>query len=724
MTTNKIYPAIVLFYSLAFLIYFPALGGNFIWDDDLHLTENKQLESVEGLKNIWLKPGATVQYYPLVFTSFWLEKRLWGDNPTGYHVINLLLHTSSALLLWRLLILLSVPGASLAALIFLIHPVNVESVAWITERKNVLSGLFYLASLTFYLRFLQIENLPSSLKKKVPKNNSRLFYILSITSFLMALLSKTATCTLPAVSLLIIWWKKDSIKLKDVLLVTPFLLLALIMARITFVVEKNFTGAQGTNWEFTFWERFIIAGKTLWFYLYKLVLPLNLTFIYPRWMVDSSAGAPYLIPLAFLALIIGLWLFRNTVGKASLVAILFFAGTLFPVLGFFNFYYMRYSFAADHFQYLAGIGPIALFSASLTVFANSASRFSGSVKVPPYFLPAFSASILLVLGLLTWKQTHIYQNMEVLWRDTLSKNPDSALAHNNLGTEMHRQGKPQEAIDQWQKVVVLDPNFSEALYNLGKAHHIKGDLSLAVSELRRSLELNPADYLTYGGLAAALADQGNLEEALHFSRIGISINPDDIEGVVTLGNILEELGRLNEAQAYYRQVLELDSNSYGNYLNLANVLYRIGNMEEAVPHFRKAIALNPELLEAHYNLGNILGQQGHLEEAQKAFEQAISLDEKLPLPHYGLGIILQRSGQYSKAIAAFEQALSLNPKLERAHYFLGEVYDEMGQGQKAILNIRSEEKLSRQNQNQALQDKARIKLNVLSEKYPTAPTQD
>ena len=716
--TLKIYPAVLLVFSLTFLIYFPAIEGEFIWDDDLHLTENQYLEIEEGLKIIWLNPGATVQYYPLVFTSFWLENRLWGDNPTGYHVINLLLHTSSALLLWRLLILLSVPGAGLTALIFLIHPVNVESVAWITERKNTLSGLFYLASLSFYLRFLQLEHLPSSQKKKIQKKNNGLFYILSITSFLMALLSKTATCTLPAVILLIIWWKKDSIKLKDVLWVTPFLLLTLIMARITFVIEKSFAGAQGTSWEFSFWERFIIAGKTLWFYLYKLVFPLNLTFIYPKWLVESSTVTPFLIPLAFVAMITGLWLLRNTVGKAPLVAILFFAGTLFPVLGFFNFYYMRYSFAADHFQYLACIGPIALFSASLTVFTTSASGSSGWVKVPPYFLPAFSASLLLVLGLLTWKQTHIYKNIEVLWQDTLSKNPDSALAHNNLGTEMERQGKHQEAIDQWKKVVVLNPNFPEAHYNLGKAYHIvKGELSLAVSELRRSLELNPAYYQTYESLAAALAEQGNLEEALHFARKGFNMKPDYIQGVVTLGNILEELEELNEAQTYYRRVLELDSNSYENYLNLANVLYRIGNLEEAVPHFRKALALNPRLVEAHNNLGNALGQQGQLKEAQEAFEQAISLDEKLPLPHYGLGIIFKLSRQYLKAIAAFKQALSLNPKLEQAHYFLGEVYDEMGHGQKANLNIRSAEKLAGQNKNRALQNKALMKLNMLNEKY-------
>jgi protein O-mannosyl-transferase len=724
MKTLKIYPAIFLFFSLAFLIYFPAIQGDFIWDDDLHLTENKQLESEEGLKNIWFKPGATFQYFPLTFTSFWLERRLWGDNPTGYHVINLLLHTSSALLLWRILILLSVPGAGLAALIFLMHPVNVESVAWITERKNTLSGLFYMGSLTFYLRFLQLESPPLISKKKASQKINGLFYVFSIISFLLAILSKAATCTLPAVILLIIWWKKDSIKLKDILWVTPFLLLALLMARLIIIVEKISAGAKGIEWDLSFWERFIIAGKSLWFYLYSLIYPLNIAFAYPKWSVDSAVVGHYLPSLAFLALIAGLGLFRNKVGKAPLVAILFFAGTLFPALGFFNIYYMRYSFASDHFQYLACIGPIALFSTFLTILATSVSRSSSAVKVPPYFLPVFSASLLLVLGLLTWKQTHIYKNNEILWRDTLSKNPDSGRAHHNLGLELENQGKLQQAFEHWKKAVALNPNFTEVHYNLGRAYHQNGELPLAVSEFKRSLELDPAFYPNFNTLARVLAEQGNLKAALNYAQKGVRMKPNYSPGVITFGNILEESGKLREAEAVYRKVLELDSNFFESYLNLANILYRLGNLTEAAIHYRKTIALNPDSVEAQYNLGNIFGRQGQLEEAEKAFKKAIILDGKLPLAHYGLGIIYQRFGQYSKAIEAFKQALSLNPKLEQAHYFLAEIYDEMGQGQKAISHIRLAEKVSGQNRNRVLQNKARTKLNALSEKYSIAPTQD
>jgi protein O-mannosyl-transferase len=684
MKTLKIYPAIFLFFSLTFLIYFPAIEGDFIWDDDAYVSENEQLKNKDGFQNIWLKPGATPQYYPLVFTSFWLEYRLWGENTTGYHIVNMLLHASSALLLWRLFILLSVPGAGLASLIFLMHPVNVESVAWITERKNVLSGLFYLASLSFYLKFLQIEVSPS--KKEIPKNKNEFFYALSILLFLLAMFSKTVTVTLPAVILLIIWWKKDSIKLNDILRVTPFLLLGFILARLTLVTEKVVVGTQGAEWDFSFAERFIIAGKALWFYLYKLVLPLNLAFSYPKWSIDSSVVSNYLPSLAFLSLIIGLWFLRNKLGKTPLVAILFFAGTLFPALGFFDVYPMRYSFAADHFQYLACIGPIALFASSLTTLAEP-DRFKS------YFLPAFSITLLFVLGLLTWQQTHIYENKEVLWRDTLSKNPGSWMAYSNLGKELEKQEKQEQAFELYRKAVALNPNSSEVQYNLGGAYHKKGDLDLAISAYKRSLELNPAYYSTYKNLASVLAEQGKLEEALLYARKCLSLKADHIPGMVTLGNILEEMGLLNEALAYYKQALELDANFFENHLNLANVLYGIGNIAEALPHFKKAIALNPESVEAHYNLGNIYGQQGHLEKAQKSFEKAISLDGKLPLPYYGLGIIHQSTGGNSKAITAFKKALSLDPKLKQAHYFLAKIYEGMGEEQKANIHIRSAEKI-------------------------------
>ena len=695
MTTFKNFSALVLFSSIVFLIYSPAINGDFVWDDNAHLTENKQLESVEGLKNIWLKPGATFQYFPLTFTSFWIEKRLWSDNPMGYHITNLLLHTSSALLLWRLLSMLAIPGAFLAALIFLIHPVNVESVAWIAERKNTLSGLFYFGSLIFYLRFLKLENPLALKKKKVLQTSNGIFYILSIISFLLAISSKAATCTLPAVILLIIWWKKNSIKLKDLILVAPFLLFTLIIARITIITEQSTAGARGIDWDLSFLERFIIAGKSLWFYLYSLIYPLNIAFSYPKWSVDSTVVSNYFPSLTFLFLIFVLWFFRSNLGKGPLVAILFFSGTLFPALGFFNIYYMRYSFVTDHFQYLACIGPIALFSVLFTVFTTSTSKSFDSVKILRYFPPTCTVLVLLLLCIVTWKQAHIFKSNEALWRDTIKKDPSSGRARVGLGREMRKQGKHEEALEHFRKAVVLQPNLHEAHYKLAQEYHYKGELSLATSELKRSLEIEPTYYFAIDGLARALAEQGNLVKALQLSRQCASLKPSFVPGIVTLATILEKMGNLQEAQAYYERLIKLDSNSYKNYLNLGNFLYRTGNIEEAILNFKKAILLNSSSTEALYNLGNALGQQKKYLEAKGYYEQAINLDEKLSLPYYGLGLVHHYTGQNLKAVAAFKKALSLKPDLVRAHYFLGKIYGEMKQDQKALFHNRLAEKLSR-----------------------------
>jgi tetratricopeptide (TPR) repeat protein len=702
MTTFKNFSALLLFLSMVFLIYSPAINGDFVWDDDLHLTDNKQLESVEGLKNIWLKLGATVQYYPLTFTSFWFEKRLWGNNPTGYHIINLLLHASSAIILWRILIMLAIPGAFLAALIFLVHPVNVESVAWITERKNTLSGLFYFVSLIFYLRFLKLEDPLAFTKKIFLQKRNWLLYIFSIISFLLAILSKTATCTLPAVILLLIWWKKGSIKLKDVTLTLPLLFLTFVITHITLSMEKTTVGAKGIHWDLSFLERFIIAGKSLWFYLYSLIFPLNIAFSYPKWSMDSAVAINYLPSLTFLGLIFVLAWFCDKLGKAPLVAILFFSGTLLPTLGFFNFYYMRYSFVSDHFQYLACIGPIAVCSALLTKFGTSLSKFSDSVKISCYFPPTCAVLILLLLCIVTWKQAHIFKSNETLWRNTMKKDPSSGRARVELGREMRKQGEHEEALEHFRKAVVLQPNFHEAHYNLAREYHYKGELSLAISEFKKSLELKSTFHFAIDGLARALAEQGNLKKALQLSRQCIRLQPSFVPGIVTLANILEKLGNSKEAQAYYKRVLKLDLNSYKNYLNLGNSLYRTGNIEKAILNFKKAIHLNSSSTEALYNLGNALGQQKKYLEAKGYYEQVINLDEKLPLPYYGLGLVHHYTGQNLKAVAAFKKALSLKPNLVRAHYFLGKIYGEMRQDQKARFHNRLVDKLSGENKNKGL----------------------
>ena len=334
---------------LCSIVYIHFLQNSFIWDDDYYLTQNPHLKKVDGLKRIWFDLGATPQYYPLVFTSFWIEHKFWALDPLGYHLDNIIIHCINAVLLWRILYFLGVKGSWLAAAIFAIHPVQVESVAWITERKNLLSGFFSFLSLYFFLKFY---NPDKPLNFNEDQNGERPWpiYGVSLFFFICALWSKTVASTLPAVILLIHWWKQNSIRKKIFLMMIPYFTLGFVFSIITIQLEKFKVGAIGPEWDFSFLDRLLIAGRALWFYIGKLVWPNPIIFTYPRWSIDDSIWWQYIYPVTFLFLIFLLWHWRKNIGRGPLTAILFFAGSLFPALGFFNVYPMRFSFVADHFQ--------------------------------------------------------------------------------------------------------------------------------------------------------------------------------------------------------------------------------------------------------------------------------------------------------------------------------------------------------------------------------------
>ena len=302
--------------------YQPVWHAGFIWDDDFYVTNNPTLHDLGGLQRIWFEVGAVPQYYPMVHTTFWLEYHLWGLNPVGYHLINVLLHAITAILLWQVLLRLRVRGAWLAAIIFALHPVEVESVAWITERKNVLSAVFYFAAALAYLRFVALEE---------PGGPNRLrwyWYLGALVLFMAALLSKTMTCSLPAALLLVSWWKKGRVQRGEILPLLPFFVVGVGLGLMTAWIEKYHVGAQGAAWSLTFADRCLIAGRALWFYAGKLVWPAHLTFIYPRWKIEPEMWWQWLFPVAAVVVVAGLWLARRRIGKGPLVAVLFFAARL------------------------------------------------------------------------------------------------------------------------------------------------------------------------------------------------------------------------------------------------------------------------------------------------------------------------------------------------------------------------------------------------------------
>jgi tetratricopeptide (TPR) repeat protein len=613
---------------ITLLAYLPALRGGFVWDDDQHITLSQALRTPQGLATIWARPGAVMQYYPLVHTSFWLEYHLWQLDPFGYHLVNVLLQAVNAILLWRVLEKLQVRGAWLAAAIFAIHPVHVESVAWISERKNLLCGAFYLSSLLAYLRFRplgtvprgsaerQAGETPAPLRNQPVENRLGRWYWLALALFVGAMLSKTVACTLPVTILVVTWWKRGSIKQRDLGLVTPFLAVGAALGFVTVWVEIYRTGASGAGWSFTSFDRVLIAGRALWFYAAKLLWPENLTFIYPRWTIDAGDWRQWMFPLGAALVALALWAMHRRIGRGPIAAAAFFIITLGPALGFFNVYPMRYTFVADHYQYLASIGLIvAVVAAGARMFQERALRMTVSLAV---------------LGLLsaaTWRQGHAYQSSETLWRATLARNPDCWMAHNNLGIEL--------------------------------AQH--GDLAGARAEYQEALRIDPASYESYTNLGNLLMQQSPTTDAVAEYWKALRIEPGYIHGRYDLAVALGRLGRADEAIAQYQIVVELKPDEADAHYNLGVSLAKQGRLDEACRQFAEVVRYQPESVNAEYNWGFALVMRGDSTGAIRHFRAALQIDPGYAAAHYGLGMALLRTGQRAAGIGELQRTLQLQP---------------------------------------------------------------
>jgi len=594
------------------MAYWPALEGGLLWDDAAHVTK-PELQPARGLWRIWFDPGATQQYYPLLHTAFWMEHRIWGDAVEGYHLLNLLLHATAAFLVVAIVRRLSLPGAWLAGFLFALHPVAVEAVAWISEQKSTLSAIFYLAAALAYLRF--------------DGTRRRRHYALALSLFVLGLLSKTVAATLPAALLLVFWFQRGRIEWKrDARPLLPWFMLAAAAGSMTAWVERRYIGAQGAQFHLTPVERCLVAGRAIWFYLGKVLWPGNLMFTYPRWKVDASASWQYLFPAGALAIAAGLWMVARK-HRGPLAGFLYFAGTLFPALGFFNVYPFVFSYVADHFQYLATLGIIVPVAAGLTRLADDKRRSS-----------ALLAALVIVLGILTRAQSGIYRDAETLYRETLARNPNAWMAHNNLAILL--SGTPQrlpEAIAEFQAALRIRPDYAEAHYNLGNAY----------AEL-----------------------PGHVEDAIVEYRAAVRVQPDYAEAHSNLGAALAEFpDRLDEAVAEYRAAMNLKPDAPEVHNDLANALARMpGRLPEAIGEYREALRLRPDYAEAHSNLGSLLvdipERQG---EAIAEYQAALRVNPEMAEAYYGLGIAFARSpGRSAEAIASLEQALRLRPGLQAA----------------------------------------------------------
>ncbi len=664
------WPRAVLIVLLTLLVYVPAITGGYVWDDDFYVTDNATLRSAEGLKRIWTEPGAVPQYYPLVHTAFWLEYHLWELDPYGYHLVNVLLHAFGAVLLWLLLRRLAVPGAWFAAMIFALHPINVESVAWITERKNVLSGLFYFSSMLVYLRWAGIGEPPAPRPARGPRRGRPdlpgwPLYAASLLLFLCALLSKSVTLTLPAAVLLLLWWKRGRIGGKDILPLLPFLAAGIASGLFTLWMEVNHVGASGTEWSLTLLQRLLLAGRALWFYAWKIFWPVGQCFIYPRWEIDPGSWWQYLFPAGAAALLVLCWLMRRRLGRGPLAALLFFAGTLSPALGFFNVYPMRYSWVADHFQYLAGIGLLAL------ACGWAASRLAGAGAGARRLAAIAGVILLAVLGTLSWRQGHAYADRETLWRDTLARNHDAWIAHNNLAGLLTESGRYPEAIEHYTEALRLRPDDPDVHANLGLAHVGTGDLDAAASAYRLALEAEPNNAELHGRLAELEDERGDLEQVVHHYREALRIEPGNAKRRTRLGVALAGLGRSEEAVAEYRRALSLDPTLADAHNNLGAALADMGRTAEAVARYLEALRLDPESADARVNLGNVRVGEGKLDQAVALYREALAINPQLADAHNNLGFATALQGRLEDAVTHYQRALRLRPDFVSALNNLG-----------------------------------------------------
>ncbi len=550
--------------AATFVAYLPAWHGQFLWDDDSWTSILADLmHDRRGLGRMWSDPGALQQYYPLSGTTFWLDAQFWGGWTLPYHLENIALHAVAALLVWRLLARWAVPGAALAGAVFALHPVMVESVAWITERKNVLSLVLYLAALGCYSRFAGDWLPPGDTARR--QEGRWGWYAAALGLFVAALTAKVTAFSLPAVVLLLGWWRRGTIRPRaDVLPTLPFLALSVGFGLTVSALERDHLGAQGPDFAFSLAQRVLIAGRVLWFYPAKLLWPAYQSFIYPRWEINTHDWMQWIYPVTAVPALLAPWLLRGRLGRGPAAAVFFYAGTLFPAVGLLNGYFMAYAFVWDHLVYVSSLGIIVLAAAGVATVAERLGR--------PWLTAAVAATVLPVLAALTWRQSAMYQDAVTLYRTTIRQNPACWLAYGNLGSELVARGRVGEGMAMYEQAIALRPGYAEAHNNLANAYARTGRAEQAVAQYEAALAADPGMTGVHGNFAVVLRSLGRLDEALGHYREAARSGRHRAEALAALAGALREKGEEREAEARYAQALALRPGDVGLANELAFVL--------------------------------------------------------------------------------------------------------------------------------------------------------
>ena len=643
---------------LVAVTYFPALQGGFVWDDVI-FSEEPVIHSPSGLRSIWLSPADIKNeghYWPLVYTSFWLEHKLWGLNPVGYHAVNILLHLVNCLLLWRLLDRLAIPGAIVIAAVFAVHPMHVESVAWIIERKDVLSALFYLTAVLVWIRF---DESPGPGR-----------YALALALFAAGLLAKSVVVTLPVALLIWHWWKYGRVTPVDLLRLAPFVMvgLAITLADLAF-----YTSREPLELGFSLVERALIAARALWFYAGTLVWPANLAVIYPLWEIDAGDLFAWAYLAGAVALAAALWFGRRRIGRGPLAGALYFAVTLAPVLGFVDYGYMQFSLVADRFQYLAGIGVLALLIGGTAY---------GLGKLPAAYRigAGAAAAVVLLLGGLAWRQAAVYRDEVTLFSHIVSLNPEARDAHLNLGNALIEAGRNEDGLDASRIAVDQRPDSADAQSNLGLALMNLEQFEAAGEALKQALELDPKHTSALQNSAELLRKQARYEDAVEAYRTVLKRDSRYALAYAGLGDALYQLQRYEAAVDALSMAVEIQPGlpfAGKLYVLMGRAARALGLLDSAEEHFRRAMAIEPDEAAALLDLAGVLRTQGRRDEADALMNRARELRPGDSAHLQNIAEALRKEQRYDEALAAYREVLAISPGFALAHAGMGDTLFRM-----------------------------------------------
>ncbi len=655
------------------VVYFPSMHGGFLFDDDQLLTNNPLIKAPNGLFRCWYTTHQ-LDYLPLTISTLWLEWRLWGMDPTGYRVTNLLLHIAACFLIWTVLRRLSIPGGFLAALLFAVHPVNVESVAWIEQRKSTLSLVLFLLSILWY----PIDEPDRETRKHASALGVGRWYWLSLMAFTLAMFSKGSAAILPFVLLLIVWWRRDRITKPDVLRSAPFFLVAAVFTPIIIWFVAH--GATTTIRELTFGQRAACSGTVVWFYLCKALIPIRLLFVYPQWQIDADNllwCLPLLASFVITAELIGRQNHRWI--RPILFAWASYCIGLRPVLGFTDPGYMSVAAVADHYQYISLISITALAGAAWYRWHQHARNMILTMTA--------ATTAVGILMFLTWQQSQLYADPIVLYEATLEHNPDCYFIHNNLGAELAKSGRSQNAIGHFQKAIRLKPDYALAHFNLGETLLASGRAEGAIEHYRQAVRFQPDFTLAYHNLGNALRDTGHIQEAIESYERAIALAPAFATAHFNLGIALMQEHQIDKAIEQFRLGLHFDPDNAAAHHQLGNALRAAHQPQEAVDEYLAALRLKPDDAEAQASLEMLLSGRSPAEEPLHNVGHLTPEDRNAVAAQFNLGIAQLHAGHPEKALEFFERALSTKSDIPEVQSAMGAALVIMGRSQPALEHL-------------------------------------